>query len=59
MKLSTGYVCAVCGKPAQPGRHRGGWRHSNEGRSDHRVRPQLREDYLKSQKSPEPNGRPG
>ena len=54
MKLTTGYVCAVCGKPVQPGRHRGGWRHSNEGRSDHRVRPQLREDYLKSQSDPAP-----
>jgi hypothetical protein len=49
LKITTDYICGVCGKPIQPGRHRGGWRHSTEGRSDHRVRPQLRADYLKSQ----------
>jgi hypothetical protein len=32
------YVCAVCGGTIQIGRHKSGWRHIDDARSDHRVR---------------------
>jgi len=31
------YVCVVCGGSIQIGRHKSGWRHVDESRSDHRV----------------------
>jgi hypothetical protein len=39
------YVCAVCGGTIQIGRHKSGWRHIDDARSDHRVRRMDRAEY--------------
>jgi hypothetical protein len=43
--MKSPYVCAVCGSSIQIGRHRSGWRHVDESRSDHRVRRIERVEY--------------
>jgi hypothetical protein len=44
--MSSPYVCAVCGQPITIGRHKSGWRHSSDKRSDHRVKPIHRNEYV-------------
>jgi len=44
--MSSPYVCAVCGQPITLGRHKSGWRHSSDKRSDHRVKPIRRNEYV-------------
>jgi hypothetical protein len=43
--MKSPYVCAVCGGSVQIGRHKSGWRHVDESRSDHRVRRIERAEY--------------
>jgi hypothetical protein len=43
--MKSPYVCAVCGGSIQIGRHKSGWRHVDESRSDHRVRRIERVEY--------------
>jgi transcription initiation factor TFIIIB Brf1 subunit/transcription initiation factor TFIIB len=44
------YVCAVCGGTIQIGRHKSGWRHIDDARSDHRVRRMGRAEYEELQR---------
>jgi hypothetical protein len=43
--MKSPYVCDVCGGSIQIGRHKSGWRHVDESRSDHRVRRIERVEY--------------
>jgi hypothetical protein len=43
--MRTPYVCGVCGGSIQIGRHKSGWRHKDDSRSDHRVRPMDGAEY--------------
>ena len=47
------YVCAVCGQPITLGRHESGWRHSSDKRSDHRVKPIRRDEYVPPSETPD------
>ena len=43
--MPSPYVCAVCGQPITLGRHKSGWRHTNESHSDHRILKLPRKQY--------------
>jgi hypothetical protein len=49
--MRTPYVCAVCGGSIEIGRHKSGWRHKDDSRSDHRVRSMDRAEYEQVQVS--------
>jgi hypothetical protein len=54
--MKSPYVCAVCGGTIQIGRHKSGWRHIDDARSDHRVRRMDRAEYEELQRRGESQG---